>query len=288
MGMQHAKETLNEIRAYARKRGQRPTHAQIRRYQQNGLIAKPKQVPLGRGKGTETRYAPGTGAQLVAACKAAKSKSFRIARWRLWWERWPLEASWIRSDLLAQAEASKKKTSLPRKVRRRLRLGETPRFQQMATQSFAGKLPGNLSGVDERILAKGFGLDQSRVTEMRRANFWPVPGFGKIMEMISAAISPKAIKSALANATDEDLHAARDEVRAVIANLDGLSALIESAGIPVFLKEIPRDLARLSIVEQQTIVSDWLSARQAPTARGVYYAILQLCIEPHRIGKRKV
>src|SRR5215470_6250258 len=114
--MQQAEETLREVRLYARERGFRPTRAQIRRYQQNGLIEK-RTVGLGRGKGTETRYRPGTGEQLVAACKTMKkSKSFRLARWRLWWDRWPIEPRRIKEDLSVHLANSRKGRALPRSV----------------------------------------------------------------------------------------------------------------------------------------------------------------------------
>src|SRR5271169_4349201 len=119
-GMPQPEETLKEILRYARERGCRPSPHQIHRYQQNGLIPKPRLVGLGQGKGTEARYQHGTGAQLVAALKAAKSKSFRLARWRLWWEGWRIDSAWIKKDLFAHVANARKRPTVPRSVRRRL------------------------------------------------------------------------------------------------------------------------------------------------------------------------
>jgi hypothetical protein len=283
--MQQSEEALKQVLFYARTHGQRPTRAQLRRYQQNGLIPKPRQVGLGRAKGTEVRYPSGTAEQLVAASKAMKSKSFGIARWRLWWDGWPIDPIRIKRDLRTHIRTSQQRESVPRWIRRRLNPVQTKRFRQISGQLIAGKVMEPISGDDERLLAKGMGVEQSLVLEMRRPGFWPVSGFGNIMQMVSVTMAAETVKLTLSNATEEELHATRDELRAVIANADGLTNLFESVGVPAF-KRIASGLPKLSPSEQQSALVAWLSARQSPTVRNVYAVILQLCIQPSPINAK--
>lgn len=99
-------EPASEVLARAREAGHRPSTAQIARWHRAGLLRRPRQRPLGRGKGTETVYAFGTGDQLVALCEIHfREKVRRLADigWRLWWRGFTVDDEYWRPELKAAA-----------------------------------------------------------------------------------------------------------------------------------------------------------------------------------------
>src|SRR5271157_5130229 len=98
--MRQAEEPVDEILKRAAKRRFELRPSQLHRYQQAGLIPSPRQVGLGRGRGTKTMYPAGTSEQLVAACVALRLKnSLKFARWHLWWNCHAIDLDHIRKDL---------------------------------------------------------------------------------------------------------------------------------------------------------------------------------------------
>jgi hypothetical protein len=283
--MQQSEETLKQVLDYARKRGHRPTLPQVRRYQQNGLIPKPRQIGLGRAKGTEVRYPPGTAEQLVAACKAVKSKSFRLARWRLWWDGWRIDPRRVRSDLRAQIRDAQKDDTLPRWIQRRLTSDETKRFQRVMVQFFASERRDALSDSDQRILAKGMGIDPSLVREMGRPGYWPTQGLGNILQFLLP--SAERLKVALKTASDDELLVAREELHVIVRNLDGLRSLLDAAGPPSTIRKITTGLSDISPRLLQSAFVMWLSARQSPLVDTAREAIFKTFIQARPIEEAK-
>jgi hypothetical protein len=78
------------------------TERQITRWHFEGLIPKPKQRRLGRGRGTETVYPIGTAKQLLALVNI-RSKKRRLASiaWGLWWQGYIVEMELIRDFLVS-------------------------------------------------------------------------------------------------------------------------------------------------------------------------------------------
>jgi hypothetical protein len=78
------------------------TERQITRWHFEGLIPKPKQRRLGRGRGTETVYPIGTAKQLLALV-SIRSKNRRLANiaWGLWWQGYAVEMILIRDFLVS-------------------------------------------------------------------------------------------------------------------------------------------------------------------------------------------
>ena len=75
----------DRLLAAGRRAGFRVSESQLHRYQQRGIIPPPRQVPLGRGKGTRTVYPPGTAEHFIALCRQLKKeRSFTTAAWVLW------------------------------------------------------------------------------------------------------------------------------------------------------------------------------------------------------------
>ena len=81
------------------------SHTQLVRWHRAGLLPRPKRRGLGRGKGTETYYPPGTWKQLEALLRAKREdRRLREIAWRMWLEGFPVE-EFIRSDFTSSAEA---------------------------------------------------------------------------------------------------------------------------------------------------------------------------------------
>src|SRR5262249_25831116 len=78
------------------------TERQITRWHYEGLLPKPRQRSLGRGRGRETIYPIGTAKQLLALM-SIRSKNRRLANiaWGLWWQGNVVEMELIRDFLVS-------------------------------------------------------------------------------------------------------------------------------------------------------------------------------------------
>ncbi len=273
--MQKTTESFEEILASALRCGWRLRRPQLRRYQQNGLIPEPRQVGLGRGSGTRVVYPTGTGRRLVAACEAlAQNRSFRIARWRLWWDGYAINSAHIRTVLRKAITESRKKITLPREVRRRLRVGQAKHLADVVSKMQAGNFDHFPDPTDERLFGKAMGLPQVMVAEMRRPDYWPEPGLGNLLARVSQTINAKEVRLALDAATDSDLAEARNEIRAALGRVDIMAELLERLRQPGLARFV-RKLSSPSVTEQQSFLLGWLSARRFPEARRVYETLLR-------------
>ena len=152
------------------------------------------------------------------------------------------------------------------------------------SQLIAGNLKEPLSDPDEKLAAQGIGLDQSILREMKKSDFWPVSGFGNLLQIVAPNYAPAVQKQALRNATDDELLAARGEVRAFVGSADGFRSFFETFGLSVF-RRVAIGLAKLTLAEQQAAVIAWIPARQLPTVRAVYELIIELCAQASLISK---
>jgi hypothetical protein len=93
-------ESREQVIAYAAGLGYCVTAAQLVRWHRSGLLPRPSQRSLGRGRGTMTVYPPGAAAQVVALCqiREGERRLDRIA-FRLWWEGFAVDQAVIRGQL---------------------------------------------------------------------------------------------------------------------------------------------------------------------------------------------
>lgn len=81
------------------------TRDQLRRYQREGLIPRPRQVGLGRGRGTRVLYPAGSTKQLLALRALLKIPySFAVAMWQLWWEGFDVGEAQFRELLVSELD----------------------------------------------------------------------------------------------------------------------------------------------------------------------------------------
>src|SRR5262249_8444254 len=95
-------ESKNFLLATAKRVDPKITERMITRWHYEGLLPKPRQRSLGRGRGTETIYPTGTAMQLVALLQYRKEKrDISYIAWRMWWDGYEIEMNTIRELLRA-------------------------------------------------------------------------------------------------------------------------------------------------------------------------------------------
>jgi hypothetical protein len=271
--MHQPEETLAQVLRYARLRGYLTSRPQIRRYQQSGLIPKPKQVGRGRGRGSETIYPSETGEQLVAARKALKSRSLSTARWRLWWDGRNVQPEVVKADLQRLLRKQKRGSrKLPRNMQRRLGR-HTESFHKVFARlrsEGSANAPRN-EDLHERIVARAYGLDSVR--RIQSSGNLPPPDLLALVAGIARAIAPEALEVALKNATTEDLLLARNELYSLLARLPEFLRLLDTFGNPVLEKLVTRAFSpfiELSPREQQLALIGWIGIRNYPQVKSAY------------------
>lgn len=80
-------ESKEELLAAAASAGLEVSDAQLARWHRAGLLPRPQVRSLGRGKGTESLYPPGSSERLVRVAQVhVEEHRLSNAAWRLWWE----------------------------------------------------------------------------------------------------------------------------------------------------------------------------------------------------------
>ncbi len=100
-------ETREELIELAMANGHEASPEQLARWHRHGLLPKPMQVPLGRGRGTRSVYPTGTGEQLLALCRIhldGREKRLDYVAWRLWWDGYEVSMVPVRRLLGRVAE----------------------------------------------------------------------------------------------------------------------------------------------------------------------------------------
>src|SRR5690348_2860734 len=91
MGGDLPNELASDLLAQAKAAGFAVSETQLARWSRAGLLPRPKQQSLGRGKGTQTVFPPGTAAQLLALCAIRKQTRLMVRwGWHLWWRGFPV------------------------------------------------------------------------------------------------------------------------------------------------------------------------------------------------------
>src|ERR1700733_9866438 len=99
-------ESRDEVIQRALVLGYAVSPTQLARWHRAGLLPRPRQQALGRGRGTETLYPAGTALQVVAICQI-KDEERRLERiaFRLWWEGFSVDLSVIQGQLAAAVQS---------------------------------------------------------------------------------------------------------------------------------------------------------------------------------------
>jgi hypothetical protein len=97
-------QTRDEVLQAAREADCQVSADQLARWHRAGLLPRPRQQALGRGRGTVTLYPAGTSAQVIALCRIkSQHRNLNRAAFQLWWEGFGVDEAQVRAPLLKAA-----------------------------------------------------------------------------------------------------------------------------------------------------------------------------------------
>jgi len=287
MGGAQADECVERLLRAAQEAGFSVTRAQLHRWQQAGLLPKPRQRGRGWGKGTEVLYPPGSSTQLVALCEQLQNKrSLDAACWGLWWDRYPVSEQQIR-DLferkvakLEAYRATAEKEGLQALVNKRdsTRLTDpllSQMYQRVGREDWSVLLKilaKTVAGIDPELTDD----DAKRLSE--RLGLPAAEGLRERFRVISHWMSPANFREALGVASPDDLAKARDSLRTVLELLGTVVVVLEAVIGREFAQPIMDDLQRPSHNLGTHLLLHWLSLTRTPKGQQLYanlHSILQ-------------
>lgn len=293
-------ETAAQLRETATAHGYVVTPKQLLRWHTAGLLPRPQQQHLGRGRGTITVYPAETTAQLLALLGLHEGRRLRVGRagFALWYEGWPVIASFARDALhtatddwaggVAQlrdeggAHGLSDKAwdtiegwvkELPPSLRRAYRRagrGQAETLRRVILQLAAGTFAG-FNDHDREVFMSSmdFSRPRPRLAPRHVGAAWLAPSdVGELLLRLQETLRPDRLRATLDAATDDDLMRARDELRALLGGLDDAREMIGLAydGQSAGLAAAPRP-AELNDELRATLLLWWLLLRRLPEVR---------------------
>ncbi len=255
-------ETSEDLIRLARDSGFDVSATQIADWHRSGLLPRPRQVGLGRGRGTRSVYPVGTGQRLLALCEvhlAGGGKHLDRVAWRLWWDGHAVKMSGVREFLDRVAEefdrivralrdpetgelsdaawerldrAATMRLDKPlARTRKRVGSGRFVTVLRVMYEIAAGvydpaetAYDARETGTDRHLMEKAFGLDGA--LRPRLPGVTPVLGKGWLEETFGEDGWPLrgvVLADELAALSDEQLVQACDETRFVLDLFGGVS-----------------------------------------------------------------
>lgn len=209
--MTQSAEPSAEVVAYAASLGYVMSAAQLARWHRAGLLPRPRQQSLGRGRGTATLYPLGTSVQVVALCQIrANERRLDRAAFRLWWDGFTVDLTVIKSLLarhLRDFDAEIK------------RIAEDCNSRRQASRRGIGRITAAArKALEASQAAEGDLADATIAWEMGRT---PPPTLDELGALMGRVLSSRidqtlSLEVLLERATDEDLNAARDRARLIL------------------------------------------------------------------------
>ncbi len=249
--------TSKELLSLAETHGYDVTDHKLARWRHEGLLQSPEQRALGRGRGTQTVYPPGTSEQLLALCAIHDhERRLDYVAWYLWWADYDVSLDRIRSfisSVTVEWDRHAPELMDPRR-------GPTDAGYKMASRAARERLGQPLSGVRRRVGKERFGIflsvlleaisgafdrfsveitgnskeDERGIVErglgLKQAD--AVPGLEMDIEACLRSMGwltgKGSLQKELGCLTDEQLLEARNEVRSWLALLGGYGLMFES------------------------------------------------------------
>lgn len=218
MTIADGEESREQVIAGASGLGYLVTPTQLARWHRAGLIPRPRQQALGRGRGTVTTYPAGTAAQVIAICqiKDDERRLDRIA-FRLWWEGFDVDHSLIREQL--QAALLTVEADFQHE-------GREPRGRSSGTETLMRRSfgPRRLTAM---IAAAQRPASDDANTPINWDAPWP-PRLDDLAESIGQLVASRVTGTnaaeLLAGATHEDLITARERTRSLLTQMQNILA----------------------------------------------------------------
>ncbi len=136
----------------ARDRGYAVTGPQLARWHRAGLLPRPEQRSLGRGRGTQTVYPLGTRVQLLKLCEihfGDRVKRLPHVGWQLWWEGYEVSFDLIRSFL--QRIASSTDEELKNLLDTETKAISDEKWKELVEGSHTARLDKPVGGMRRRV-----------------------------------------------------------------------------------------------------------------------------------------
>lgn len=300
-------ETREELLAAATKSGHRISASQLGRLHRAGLVPAPNVRALGRGRGTESRYPPGSAARLVRVMDVhAGEHRIAYVAWRLWWEEGgaiPESARRFLAQLArsfdhererlgalltgdtegepsavaamdkfyAEAESGRVSGVLGQ-ARRNIGRERFATFLRVLAEVGTGHFTGYEEGDEEEeieaLVDRALGLDRARTDHLAHSDPWFGGSTGIDFAALSRILASRSMV-ALAQATDLELDQARVEVRSLIGVITTIAPMFDRLfGRSAFgFGIIARTFDAQTPRAQSFMLLGWLALRQDDALR---------------------
>ncbi len=256
-------ETRDELLDAAGAEGYDVSASQLRRLYRAGLLPAPEIRPLGRGRGTESRYPPGSTVRLLRVLGVrAREHRLSYTAWRLWWEDGGIIPPPAREVLFRAASSLEKQRQrldafvtgaptadpaenaatdyvLSELVHGRLRgplaevRGNVGREQfadvvqtlvSVGTGRFHESSGGSIALEDEALVEQALGLGRGRTDHFANSEPW-LGEAGLDLARLSQIVASQSFGD-LANTDSLQLDFARAEIQSLLATVMPIAALI--------------------------------------------------------------
>lgn len=132
-------ETLSDIETLCRGAGFSISSDQLRRWRDKGLMPPVKQAGKGRGGGSETQFAAGTGALAIEIQKLLRTKKkFEFVGWQLWLKGYDVDARYWRPRIESEANFIKRIPEILEIAQTKLNDDSKTIFDSFGVEAFRG------------------------------------------------------------------------------------------------------------------------------------------------------
>ena len=220
------------------------TARQLARWHYEGLIPRPIQHSLGRGRGTQTLYPSGTSQQLLVLCELRKNKRMPLldVAWKLWWNGYSVKMQVIRTFIsnaigdfnVYKASGKRAKGIVGKRIRNKAlnrmlkRVSDEPNLRNVFVETLEGQFNPKGKNLDETIwdITSALKMQPDKISTQSNQPLGP-----EFLFRLSDAFATKSLHSVLANSSDEDLIQARNDLRLLLSIYEAFN-LLSSRKIP--------------------------------------------------------
>lgn len=268
IAMTYQPVTNRELLELAHDHGYQMSPPQLARWHRDGLLPQPKQRPLGKAKGTESVYPPGTAEQLLALLEIHNvNRRMTDVAWKLWWAGYSVDMEIIRKRLREVASKlielqdqvlsedglglssvalnwidDSAKTRLPKPLadaRQRVKPENFPNIAEILFEVLSGTFTGfqlnpNTQSMERSVedFESALGLKRARTDSLSTTAPWlggsPNEVEGFIRDL-SSWLGQRPWYDLIETSSDDDLNRSRDDVRAFFGLFSGFMAFAEEA-----------------------------------------------------------
>lgn len=285
----------------------RLTGTRLSRLHRSGLIPRPQTRSLGRGRGRQSLYPPGTRTRLLRVLELQQEvRGFADLAWRLWWEdggevpeavrarlrrvaaEWEAHREELAGLLAGEDAGERKAEEKMESVYRELERDRPPPglggmrrsvgpagfasvFRVLA-EVFSGRFAGYGETGDEEtgreeLVERAFGIDRARSEPLADGKPWFEGSSEEDMLSLSALVDDFSLGE-LAEVDEADLNAAREELHAFVDNVLTVTSVVsKTLGPAAGLRTATAVFRDMRAAEQATFLIFWLMLRTAAQLR---------------------